>query len=99
VIGMALRRDGAGRPQGYFLTDVGGNVGDVGPNGEAPDFGWDILHPARPIVGIAGVSNSAGCWLVSSDGGVFALGSAIFHGSLGGQPLNQPIVGIAALLG
>jgi hypothetical protein len=37
-----------------------------------------------------------GYWLVASDGGVFAFGSARFAGSTGGIHLNQPIVGIAA---
>ena len=30
------------------------------------------------------------------DGGVFAFGDAQFYGSMGGQPLNQPIVGMAS---
>ena len=37
-----------------------------------------------------------GYWLVASDGGIFAFGDAGFFGSTGGQPLNQPIVGMAA---
>lgn len=37
-----------------------------------------------------------GYWIVGSDGGVFAYGDAEFHGSMGGQPLNAPIVGITA---
>ena len=39
---------------------------------------------------------AAGYWLVASDGGIFAFGNAQFYGSMGGQPLNQPIVGMAA---
>jgi hypothetical protein len=35
-------------------------------------------------------------WLVASDGGIFSLGGAGFYGSMGGHPLNAPIVGIAA---
>jgi hypothetical protein len=37
-----------------------------------------------------------GYWLVASDGGIFAKGSAGFHGSLGNIVLNQPIVGMAS---
>ena len=33
---------------------------------------------------------------MASDGGLFAFGSAQFYGSMGGQPLNAPIVGMAA---
>ncbi|MGH9179214.1 MAG: M23 family metallopeptidase [Acidimicrobiales bacterium] len=38
----------------------------------------------------------AGYWLLGSDGGIFAFGSAAFHGSTGAMKLNQPIVGMAA---
>ena len=37
-----------------------------------------------------------GYWEVASDGGVFSFGSAQFYGSMGGKPLNKPIVGMAA---
>ena len=37
-----------------------------------------------------------GYWLVAADGGVFAYGDATFDGSLGGQVLSGPIVGMAA---
>ena len=33
---------------------------------------------------------------MASDGGLFAFGDAKFYGSMGGQHLNQPVVGIAA---
>jgi len=34
-------------------------------------------------------------WLAAGDGGVFAYGGAGFYGSMGGQHLDQPIVGMA----
>ena len=49
------------------------------------------------FVGAAGDPVSAsGSWLVASDGGIFTFGDAGFYGSMGGKPLNQPVVGIAA---
>jgi len=39
---------------------------------------------------------STGYREVASDGGVFAFGDAQFEGSMGGKPLNQPVVGIAS---
>jgi hypothetical protein len=37
----------------------------------------------------------SGYWLAAADGGVFAFGSARFHGSMGATPLNKQVVGIA----
>jgi hypothetical protein len=37
-----------------------------------------------------------GYWTVASDGGIFSFGQMGFYGSMGGKPLNQPIVGMAA---
>ena len=39
---------------------------------------------------------SPGYWEVASDGGIFSFGDAQFYGSMGGKPLNKPIVGMAA---
>jgi len=36
-----------------------------------------------------------GYWNDASDGGIFSYGSAVFHGSMGGQHLNAPMVGMA----
>ena len=33
--------------------------------------------------------------MVGSDGGIFSFGDARFHGSMGGMPLNGPVVGLA----
>jgi hypothetical protein len=40
--------------------------------------------------------NLSGYQLVASDGGLFAF-NAPFNGSMGGQPLNQPVVGMAGV--
>jgi hypothetical protein len=37
--------------------------------------------------------------MVASDGGIFAFGDAGFFGSMGGHPLNKPIVGMTAPYG
>jgi hypothetical protein len=49
---------------------------------------------AGQIVGSAATPNGAGYWLVGSDGGVFSYGNAAFAGSMGGKPLNKPMVAI-----
>ncbi len=47
-------------------------------------------------MGIAATTTGAGYWLMASDGGAFNFGDAGFFGSMGGQPLNAPVVGGAA---
>jgi hypothetical protein len=42
-----------------------------------------------------GVDPAPRYWMVATDGGVFAFGNAGFYGSMGGHPLNKPIVGMA----
>ena len=32
---------------------------------------------------------------MATDGGIFAFGTATFSGSMGGKPLNAPVVGMA----
>ena len=39
-----------------------------------------------------------GNWQVASDGGIFAFANAGYYGSMGGQPLNKPMVGMATTL-
>jgi SpoIID/LytB domain protein len=38
---------------------------------------------------------TTGYWQLGSDGGIFSFGSAQFYGSMGGTPLNEPIVAMA----
>ncbi len=53
----------------------------------------EVSHLAAPVVGVAAAAQ--GAWLAASDGGVFGLCGAPYLGSMAGQPLNAPIVGIA----
>jgi hypothetical protein len=61
------------------------NAGGTNP-GLVPIIEQMVLPPAA----------NQGMLLAARDGGVFAFGNAAFAGSMGGKPLNQPIVGIAA---
>ena len=51
---------------------------------------------ATPVPAQASSAGAGGYWEVASDGGIFAFGNAQFYGSMGGHPLNKPIVGMAA---
>ena len=47
-----------------------------------------------PAVGIKLTSTKKGYWIAFADGGIDSFGDAKFFGSLGGKPLNRPIIGI-----
>lgn len=49
----------------------------------------------KPASSIVSTSSGDGYWVVAEDGGVFTFGDARFFGSMGGRPLNAPIVGAA----
>ena len=74
---------------GYWLIQRGGGVS---PYGTATNKGMPYTN-----VSVAGIASAGGggYWVADADGGVFAFG-APFFGSMGGMPLNAPIVGIAA---
>jgi hypothetical protein len=48
-----------------------------------------------PILGTAATPDGGGYWEFAADGGVFSFGDAQFFGSMGGHPLNAPVVGAA----
>ncbi len=89
---------------GYTLVASDGGIFTYGTAGFYGSMGGKPLN--QPIVGMAeaptgqgtGSSGAAsgGYWLVASDGGIFSFGSSQFYGSMGGKPLNQPVVGMAA---
>ena len=89
-------------PQSFVgMAPTPGNLGYwlVTRSGEASPFGNATGMTASfgnaPVVGAADAS-ATGYWHAAADGGVFALGTAPFFGSMGGHPLNAPVVGIAS---
>ena len=70
-------------------------------------FTWSQVAPYLPrtasnvaspttYVAMASAAGGGGYWMAESDGAVFAYGNAKLYGSMGGHPLNAPIVGMAA---
>ena len=53
-------------------------------------------HPASAGATNAPQVTQAGYWIAAADGGVFTYGDAAFYGSMGGQHLNAPVVGLAS---
>jgi SpoIID/LytB domain protein len=91
------QRDGNGEWGGRVLEmSVVGSSGSVGMSGSqfATDFfsygvqsyWFDVTNEATGGMG--------GYWMVAKDGGIFSFGNAHFYGSMGGRPLNQPMVGM-----
>ncbi len=78
-----MRVTAPAHPAGPATVDVVvTSPGGSSPTGVADHWTWTLPPP--------------GYWMVASDGGIFAFAGAGFHGSMGGQPLNQPIAGMAA---
>jgi hypothetical protein len=87
VVGMASSRDGAG----YGLVTAFGKLFAYGDFPDDGDQSAAVL--VESIVGLAECPPD-GYYLVAADGGLFAY-EAAFYGSMGGHPLNQPVVGMA----
>jgi hypothetical protein len=65
-------------------------------DGSVDVLAQDLLVRVMNRPGPAGTLRTRrGTWTVSSDGGVYTSGDALFCGSLGGMRLNQPIVGVS----
>jgi hypothetical protein len=74
-------------------------AGPAAAQGEVSGFGDAPVEASPPPITApaAGLASAAGggYWVVDTAGGVYALGGAPFHGSLGSTGLNRPVVGIA----
>jgi hypothetical protein len=95
IVGIAAMPTGAG----YELVAADGGVFTFG---DAICWGCEVLPEMNaPVVGIV-ATPGPGYYLVAADGGVFPHGphspdppvGARFFGSLGGSPLQRPIVGM-----
>ena len=98
VGGRRMARKSRGRRRQRAIVAVAGSLGGVGVlalaaalAGAAPS-GASTIHQRSS----AAAASAAGYTVAGSDGGVFTFGNAKFFGSMGGQPLNAPVVGIAS---
>ena len=87
AVGLATTGDNLG----YWGVTAAAGVHGVG-TAVTPST---LLTSVAPVVGTA-ADPTGGVWVVAADGGVFALDGAPFLGSMGGIPLNAPVVGMAA---
>ncbi len=89
-----------------FGSSPGTTVSVVSPfklTVKVPAGGGTVDVTATTFAGTSATSSadkytyaSTGYRLVASDGGIFSFGTAPFHGSMGGKPLNAPVVGMAS---
>jgi hypothetical protein len=89
VVGMAASNGG-----GYWVATADGRIFSFGGASAQPSLASLGVHVDN-ITGIVADPNGGGFYLVASDGGVYAFGGAPYRGSMGGHPLNQPVVGMA----
>ena len=65
-----------------------------------PGNNTNSAFPANDLTASGSVGiTKLGYWEVASDGGIFSFGTANYYGSMGGKPLNKPVVGMAATPG
>jgi autotransporter-associated beta strand protein len=88
VVGLAPDPDGVG----YWLVGEDGGIFAFSA-GFKGSMGGKSLNQA--VIGM--VAYADGYLMVASDGGIFNFSSKPFQGSLGGQAIPAPIVGVAAL--
>ncbi len=88
-------------PPGLSLDPVTGTIAGTPTTVGTSDFSVAVTSTgaAGPLTAATATLSlvvGSGYLLAAADGGIFAFGDAQFHGSMGGQPLNKAIVGLAA---
>ncbi|MEM8905828.1 MAG: hypothetical protein AAGF02_19160, partial [Actinomycetota bacterium] len=93
VASLSVLPDGSG----YWVFTDRGRAIEFGAAADLEDLVDLGVAPALQgaIVDSAATASGQGAFMVAADGGVFAIGDAMFAGSMGGQPLNGPVVGVA----
>ncbi|HUP68720.1 MAG TPA: cellulase family glycosylhydrolase [Acidimicrobiales bacterium] len=82
-------------PQGYRTVSSDGSSVTYRDGLAATSTPPVPIQTADPVIGAA-ARHGGGTWATTGKGAVFAIGGAPFLGSLAGQRLNKPIVGVAA---
>lgn len=88
---------------GYLQVGADGGIFAWNDNDEPDDtvsffFGsTGGMQLNAPVVAACWSPTQMGYWLAAADGGVFNFGDAGFHGGMGGQRLNKPIVSIGGV--
>lgn len=84
-----MRRNRKSFVVGYGHPPYGG--------GSSSGPGFPIAEAlSKPASAIVSTASGNGYWLIAEDGGVFTFGDARYFGSMGGRPLNAPVIGAAA---
>ncbi len=73
---------------GIWLAGASGSI--TSPNAVTTGPGGRAVFVVPPA--------GSGYWEAAADGGVFGFGTAGFYGSMGGKPLDAPVVGLAPTL-
>jgi len=74
----------------YGIWVAGASGSTTSPNSITTTAGGRAVFVVPPA--------GTGYWEAAKDGGVFTFGTAGFYGSMGGKPLDAPVVGIAPTL-
>ena len=93
VASLSVLPDGSG----YWVFTDRGRAIQFGAAADLEDLVDQGVSPFLQglIVDSAATPSGQGAFMVAADGGVFAIGDAVFQGSMGGRPLNGPVVGVA----